>query len=187
MNMLTKTTILAAVGAAMIAGAATARDNRDVVHDNQGHVVQNTFSNCVRTKWVNDHDECAAIEQAAAVNVDLEARTVYFDFDSAVLTPAGRAKLDSLAASISGRVESVSVYGYADMIGTSQYNRRLSAKRAEAVRSYIANKGIPTAGADVRALGEDTPNTDCKGLPRNEQIRCLWRDRRVEVELNVAN
>lgn len=176
-----KTTLLAAAGAAAVASAAIAgpADVRDVVKDERGNIVLNTFGHCVRTKWTSGYDGCT--------NLGIEARTVYFDFDSASLTPAARAKLDSLVDIItsSTQVQSVSIIGYADMIGSSDYNYRLSKRRAKSVQDYLASKGYyDTANTDVRSFGEDVPVSNCAGVKGNELKACLWRDRRVEIELN---
>lgn len=169
------------MAAAMIAVAASAQaaDTRDVVKDERGNIVVNTFGNCVRTKWTAGHDECAP----------RETRTVYFDFDSARLTPAARAKLDSLVDIIksSTTVGSVSIVGYADRIGSSDYNYRLSQRRARAVQDYLASRGYyDTESTDVRSFGEDRPVSNCEGIKGNELRACLWRDRRVEIELNLS-
>lgn len=186
MKQFLKTTLLAAAGAAAVASAATAgpADVRDVVKDERGTIILNTFGNCVRTKWESNHDECMGTASAA---IGVEARTVYFDFDSAELTPAARAKLDSLVDIItnSTKVQNVSIIGYADMIGSSDYNYRLSKRRAKSVQDYLASKGYyDTANTDVRSFGEDVPVSNCAGVKGNELKACLWRDRRVEIELN---
>lgn len=178
MNKLVKATVLATAGAMALAGAAYAGP-KDVVKDERGNIVVNTFGNCVRTKWSAAYDECN--------DLGIEARTVYFDFDSAALTPAAKAKLDSLVDIIasSTEVESVSIVGYADAIGGADYNYRLSQRRAKAVEDYLAAKGyLDTKSTDVRAFGEDVPVSNCAGVKGNELKACLWRDRRVEIELN---
>ncbi len=178
MNKLVKATVLAAAGAFVLAGSANAGP-KDVVKDERGNIVVNTFGNCVRTKWDSMYDECN--------DLGIEARTVYFDFDSAALTPAAKAKLDSLVDIItsSTNVESVSIVGYADAIGDKGYNYRLSQRRAKAVEDYLAGKGyLDTRSTDVRAFGEDVPVSNCSGVRGNELKACLWRDRRVEIELN---
>lgn len=184
MKTFIKMTLAATVGAVMIASQAVAgpADVRDVVKDTNGHIVTNTFGNCVRTKWTSGMDGC--------MNLGIEARTVYFDFDSANLTPAAIAKIDSLVDIIknSTQVESVSIVGYADMIGASDYNYRLSQRRAQAVQNYMAAKGYTNhSKTDVRSFGEDVPVSNCKGVKGNELKACLWRDRRVEIELNFSN
>lgn len=179
MIKLVKATVSAAVALLVTAGVASADMPRDVVKDTRGQIVVNTFGNCVRTKWQAEHDECGGINR--------EALTVYFDFNSSALTPAAKAKLDSLVDIIlnSSEVASVTIVGYADMIGSTDYNYRLSQRRAESVRNYLASKGYyDTRNTDVRSFGESSPVSSCQGVTGNELKACLWRDRRVEIELN---
>lgn len=181
MKTFLKTTLMAV---AVMAVAATAQAGmhgpHDVVKDERMNIVVNTFGNCVRTKWAADYDECGATR---------ESRTVYFDFDSARLTPAAKAKLDSLVDIIksSTSVESVDIVGFADRIGSSDYNYRLSQRRARAVQDYLASRGYyDTRKTDVRSFGESRPVSNCEGVTGNELRACLWRDRRVEIELNFS-
>lgn len=181
MKTFTKIVMAAAASTMLLAGAAQAGSVKDVVTDERNNVVVNTFGNCVRTKWDATHDKCG-------FDLSIEARTVYFDFDSASLTPAARAKLDSLVDIImnSSEVDSVNIVGYADMIGSKDYNYRLSMRRAKSVESYLASKGyFDTRSTEVRALGEAAPVSNCAGVKGQELKACLWRDRRVEIELNL--
>lgn len=179
MKTLLKTTVLAA-GALLIAGTASAEVvTKDVVKNNFGNVVKNTFQNCVVTKWDAAASECG-------VGYTSELRTIYFDFDSAVITPAGKAKLDTLAAAIKadGSVKHVRIVGFTDVIGTTSYNNALSLRRAAAVQSYLASKGVDVKEhAEVRGLGATSSQSQCKGQRGKALKACLWRDRRVEVEI----
>ena len=160
-------------------------DLRDVVKDRQGNIVTNSFDNCVRTRWESNSDSCLSGD----VVIDREALSVYFAFDSAELTPAATAKLDTVATILgqSSAVGSVNIVGYADNIGTNDYNYNLSKRRAAAVHQYLSKQGyLKTGAVEVRALGEEAPVSNCEGMARNEKISCLWRDRRVELELNVT-
>ncbi|MCI5049529.1 MAG: OmpA family protein [Rickettsiales bacterium] len=177
MKKLVKATMLAAVSAVALSGAAFA-GSKDVVKDERDNVVMNTFGNCVRTKWDSKYDECTAHE----------SRTVYFDFNSSRLTPAAKAKLDSLVDIIknSATVDNVSIVGFADMIGSSEYNYALAKRRAKSVENYMVSKGyISIQDTEVRSFGEDAPVSNCEGVTGNELRACLWRDRRAEIRLNV--
>ncbi len=169
-------TILAAAGTLAIAASAQAQTHKKVVHDTSGDVVHSTNGECVLTRW-DGASECGG--------ADYELRTVYFDFDSAMLTPAAKAKLDTLAGALNSRnVRSVKIVGFADKIGTTGYNVNLSQRRAAAVSSYLSSKGIVVSGnAEVRGLGETSSKSECTGVTGNELKACLWRDRRVEVEI----
>ena len=83
------------------------------------------------------------------------AATVLFDFDRSVLRPGETPKLDELTAKLKGRAfDGVSVVGHADQIGTDPYNLRLSEQRADAVRTYLAGKGVDGGRIRTEARGE---------------------------------
>jgi len=174
--MIKTSTILAAAGTLALAASANAQTFKEVVHSTNGEVVHSTNGECVLTKW-DGMSDCGA--------ADYELRTVYFDFDSAVLTPAAKAKLDTLAGALtSSNVKTVKIVGFADKIGTTGYNINLSQRRAAAVSSYLSAKGIVVIGnSEVRGLGETSSKSECAGVRGAELKACLWRDRRVEVEI----
>lgn len=188
MNKFKKACVLAATCALLAPASAMATGHyNDVVKDARGNVVHNTFGNCVITKWMSNTDECVGASDIRA-RVSKEQRTVYFDFNKSTLNASEKTKLDQLSRVIaeSKQVESVDIVGFADMIGTTGYNRELSKRRARTVRSYLASKGLETRNVRLEAMGEKMPVTNCDpNMPRNELIACLAADRRVEIELNV--
>src|SRR5687768_4395330 len=114
------------------------------------------------------------------------ASDVLFEFDKAQLRPAGQEKLDELAGRLKdAQVESVLAVGHADRIGPEQYNEKLSAERAEAVKQYLAQKGIEQQRVQAQGRGEAQPVTgeQCKGQKGAKLISCLQPDRRVEIEV----
>lgn len=87
---------------------------------------------------------------------------IYFPFDNARILPGYRtnarslAQLDSLfGASAPMPGDTVVIVGKASMDGPASYNKALSARRAEAIRSYIASHFPHYAGVlSIRAEGE---------------------------------
>ncbi|MBY0407697.1 MAG: OmpA family protein [Rickettsiales bacterium] len=184
-----KVSLLASVSA-MLATAAFAGDTtfKEVVKDSTGDIVHSTNGNCVITRWDGNVDECRGGRGDIRSRLTIEQRTVYFDFNKSTLNAREKKKLDEVSQIIieSREVESVDIVGYADMIGKASYNKRLSTKRAQTVRSYLATKGLKTRNVNLRGLGETNSVTKCdETLPRQELINCLAADRRVEIELNV--
>ena len=111
-----------------------------------------------------------------------------FDFDKAVLRAEGRAMLDELTRLLQGaNYEVILAIGHTDRIGTAAYNQKLSVRRAEAVKKYLTEKGIPPNRVYAEGKGKTQPLTkpsDCKrGLSRAQLIACLQRDRRVDVDV----
>jgi OOP family OmpA-OmpF porin len=124
--------------------------------------------------------------EKVALNTD-----VLFEFDSATLLPGGKKKLDEVADSAQGaEVDKVVVVGHADRIGSDQYNQQLSEKRAEAVKTYLAQKGADEQRIEAEGRGKAEPLTgnecDKLGKPRKSNsklVACLQPDRRVDIEL----
>jgi OmpA-OmpF porin, OOP family len=116
---------------------------------------------------------------------------VLFEFNKAELRAAGAQKLDDLARSAQGaNVERVVLIGHADRIGSEQYNKELSEKRAQAVADYLAQKGVDSSRLQVEGRGEAEPITgnQCAKLGKESNknpklIACLQPDRRVDAEL----
>ena len=108
-----------------------------------------------------------------------------FDFDKAILKPAGKAKLDDLASKIQGvNLEVVVATGYTDRIGSDKYNDRLSLRRAQAVKAYLVSRGIEANRIYTEGKGKRNPvTTGCNQRNRKQLIACLAPDRRVEVEV----
>ncbi len=109
-----------------------------------------------------------------------------FDFDKAVLKPAGKRAIDDLATKIGAlNLEVVVATGYTDRIGSDKYNDRLSQRRAQAVKAYLVSKGIESNRIYTEGKGKRNPvTTGCKGVKATKAlISCLAPDRRVEVEV----
>ena len=111
-----------------------------------------------------------------------------FDFDKANLKPEGKQALDDLVSKLEGvKYDTIVVIGYADRIGSDAYNKKLSMRRAESVKSYLVNeKGIAADSVFTDGKGEANPVTGdtCKGDKKTKAlVACLQPDRRVEVEV----
>ena len=116
---------------------------------------------------------------------------VLFGFNKSQLTPAGEQKLDELARDAKGaNVERVVLTGHADRIGSEEYNKELSERRAQAVADYLATKGVDSSRLQVQGRGESDPVTgnQCQKMGKESNknqklIACLQPDRRVDAEL----
>ena len=125
---------------------------------------------------------------ARQVFISKDERTIYFEFNKSTLTKQARTRLGGLVAKIkaAGGVEGGELIGYADHIGTPSYNEKLSKKRAETVRAFLAAHGLKMGKTTIRWFGDTEPATDCPAnlsQMRKRLIQCLQPDRRVEVEL----
>jgi outer membrane protein OmpA-like peptidoglycan-associated protein len=106
-----------------------------------------------------------------------------FDFNSAVLKPAGQERLRQLVQQVGDPrgVRDVVVIGYTDRIGSDSYNLRLSQHRAQAVREYLIGQGIPAEAVRAEGRGNAQPVAECPAGRSRAVIECLAPNRRVEI------
>jgi outer membrane protein OmpA-like peptidoglycan-associated protein len=91
--------------------------------------------------------------------------TVYFDYNSSQLGPAGREVVRFAADAYKARPPApVQVVGYTDPSGSAGYNQRLSLRRANAVAAELQSDGVPQSALVVSEQGESskepTPGQD---------------------------
>lgn len=118
---------------------------------------------------------------------------ILFDFDKAVLKPEGKTALDAFAGKLKGvKYEVILAVAHTDRIGSDAYNKKLSIRRAEAVKDYLVKeKGIEPNRVYTDGKGKADPMTkpdQCKGMGKENRqnkklIACLQPDRRAEVEV----
>lgn len=109
-----------------------------------------------------------------------------FAFDSANLSAAGRAKLDALLQGLSASAaqETLNIIGYTDRIGSDAYNMELSRRRAQSVRSYLVQQGIPAAAVHAEGRGNSAPLVQCDDVAGSALLECLAPNRRVEIAVS---
>jgi len=69
------------------------------------------------------------------------------------------------------------IEGHTDSVGSDEYNLQLSQKRAQAVRDYLVQQGIPDGAIASRGLGKSTP------VATNDTAEGRQQNRRVELVL----
>ena len=101
---------------------------------------------------------------------------VHFAWGSRHLPAASRPVLDSLAAVLLITPElTVEIQGHTDASGSRRANLRLSRARAEVVRQYLVDRGVPSHRIVIRGLGAAEPVAD------NATEAGRGQNRRVEV------
>jgi len=94
-------------------------------------------------------------EQDFVVNV---GDRVYFDLDSITVRPEAQPRLDAQAAWLARYPQVVvRIEGNADERGTREYNLALGARRAESVRNYLIQRGVPAGRIDTISFGKERP------------------------------
>lgn len=108
----------------------------------------------------------------------LANRIVEFESGQAVLTPTGKAILDEMGtAMLKLKGQKVEIIGHTDNVGLRASNQNLSQARAEAVRNYLAGKGIPAETLVASGSGPDRP------IASNDTVEGRARNRRIEFRM----
>ncbi len=118
-----------------------------------------------------------AVETAAVAEKKPEAVTanlpvIYFANNSSRLSADEAAKLDAVADMMKAQPDvSLSIIGHASNIGSKQYNRKISQRRANSVKRQLVAKGISAARLKpVRGKGIDRKASTSKDARRVELI-----------------
>lgn len=104
---------------------------------------------------------------------------VLFDSGRAALKPGAREKLSKLTGILLAYPGSytIEVEGHTDSVGSHEYNERLSQGRAQSVRSYLEQAGLPAGRfTRVTGLGETRPvadNTTAAGRQMNRRVEIV--------------
>ncbi|MGD1154897.1 MAG: OmpA family protein [Terriglobia bacterium] len=123
--------------------------------------------------------------QAAVSETTLETKltfnSIYFPYNLPTkanpeggLVPSQGKRLDDLATDfkqyLEFRPEAHLILGaHADVRGTSEYNKVLSQRRADRVKSYLIDHGVPVANLETQAFGKEQNLTNKEVLELNEQ------------------
>jgi peptidoglycan-associated lipoprotein len=175
------------LGVMSLGGCAT----KKYVDEQVGTV--NTQVTQVSTR-VSDHDAKLAsldqttkeaLQRADAAGKLAEGKFVYsmvlsddsmkFPVSKAKLSPEAQARLDAFAEKLKtdNRNVYVEVQGHTDATGSKEANLRLGAERAEAVRRYLNQHGVPLNRMSTISYGADAPvapNTNRAGRSANRRV-----------------
>jgi len=115
-----------------------------------------------------------AVREQAVVDQTLANRIIEFEPGSAVLRPEGALILDELARTLLSMGERrLEVIGHTDAQGSRGANVALSLARAQAVKSYLVNRGLVAERIATSGMGPDQPvadNATEAGRARNRRI-----------------
>ncbi|MBQ8050504.1 MAG: OmpA family protein [Bacteroidaceae bacterium] len=94
----------------------------------------------------------------ASITAPVLVRNIFYEFDSAELTPESTPALDSLVVLLEENPNiTIELASHCDYRGADQYNERLSQRRAESVVRYLIQHGIATDRLTPKGYGEGRP------------------------------
>jgi peptidoglycan-associated lipoprotein len=104
---------------------------------------------------------------------ELTLQTIYFDFDKSDIRTADAEILKANAQVLNDNpMVNITIEGYCDPMGTSEYNMALGWRRATSAQSYLAKLGVDKVRLSTISYGEE------KLVTENQDE--YWKDRRCE-------
>ncbi len=160
----------------------SANSNRGVLDYNQGVRI---------LKSINDSTKSADSIQKINEGIQLLKESLPFMFQAEappiILFEFNKALLrDDCVEGLSDIIEffkkntalTIVLEGYTDNVGSPAYNRKLSLKRASAIKKYFVSRGISAKRISIKGYGEAKP------IGTNETAEGKTKNRRVEIKIN---
>jgi len=103
---------------------------------------------------------------------------IQFDFNSDKIKPSSYEIINTFGEALKQNTGlRIRIIGHTDNVGKDDYNKQLSAKRAEAVRAYIINNfGISAERLQTGGMGDTepmVPNTTEEGRAKNRRVEFI--------------
>ena len=123
----------------------------------------------------------AALTPSEDTFLPAEQKTIiHFKHDSIQLSDEACEVLDQIVDfGSSNQVLNIIIFGYSDSLGQLVYNKNLSKMRAEVVKKYLIDKGIPVEKIKTFAMGSENP------IASNETFEGRKLNRRIEIRFKV--
>jgi peptidoglycan-associated lipoprotein len=108
-----------------------------------------------------------------------ELASVYFDYDSSEVRADARPTLKSNAEAAQAHSEwrTLILEGHCDERGSEEYNLALGERRADSVKDYLVDLGIPSSRMQVVSFGSSAP-----AVQGHDESAWRW-NRRVEFRV----
>jgi OOP family OmpA-OmpF porin len=146
----------------------------DVANDAQRQQIANDIAVTLNPTYTVNNGLRVVVAEQAVLDTALGNRIIEFESGKATLTESGKAILDQMSvALLKLKNRKVEVIGHTDNAGSRAGNLSLSQARADAVKNYVASRGVAPDAIAVSGEGPDRPvadNRTAEGRARNRRI-----------------
>lgn len=125
-----------------------------------------------------DLAEVAEVREEPRGTVVTLSGSVLFASGESQLLPAAQARLSQVARALTEKAKgaSVIVEGHTDTQGSQEFNLDLSQRRAEAVKQFLVEHGVPGDRIEAKGLGFSqpvAPNKTAEGRANNRRVEIV--------------
>jgi len=149
--------------------------------DSDGDGIIDSKDACPNVAGSAEFDGCPDITVIQEV-ADKIIEKLIFGFDEATIDSKYHEDLDELAQQLTqNKALRLSIAGHTDNIGSREYNKRLSQRRADAVKQYLVEQGVSEGRITTSALGQQEP------VATNQTDAGRQLNRRVKLVISIDN
>ncbi len=144
--------------------------------DSDSDGVLDADDDCPLTPGVPELNGCPKLEEKEVEILRLAFENLEFETAKAIIRESSYASLNELAALLVNKPNyGLRIAGHTDNQGSDEYNLILSKDRAEAVKTYLMNKGVSSTKLVTEYYGETKP------IETNDTDEGRQKNRRVEM------
>ena len=142
--------------------------------DTDGDGVPDYKDECPTVAGLKENKGCPEIKREVRQLLNKAMQGIQFEAGKATIKSSSNQILDLIASIfIENSNYIVEVQGHTDNTGKAEVNKTLSDKRANAVRDYLINKGVPAERLTAVGYGQEMPIADNKtkaGRAKNRRV-----------------
>jgi len=173
--------VLEAEAATRVAQERADRFSREASRAETATAISESSRQATQAKLDSARADLASFEQTrTALGTTLVLRDLQFSTGSATLSGGAQGRLAPLAAFLSKQPDArIQIVGHTDSVGRENDNQGLSARRAEAVGSYLMTTGVSGYRITSIGMGETVPmssNTTAAGRAINRRVEVTILD-----------
>ncbi|MGD8778726.1 MAG: OmpA family protein [Ignavibacteria bacterium] len=128
--------------------------------------------------WFAVAEKLKIEEEKIEVGQTIRLNNIFFEFNKSELLPDSFEELDRVYTFLNDNpTVEIELGGHTDNVGSDEYNKSLSQKRAESVKNYLVGKGIDAAKLVAKGYGETKP------IETNDEDWGREKNRRVEFTI----
>ncbi|MFN4007280.1 MAG: OmpA family protein [Chitinophagaceae bacterium] len=148
------------------------------IPDTDGDGVNDEEDKCPNEAGPASNYGCPEKAKQMQAKVDMAAKQIYFATGSSKLLATSFTSLNNVVKLLQENTDlGLDIEGHTDNTGNAANNMKLSQARAEAVKAYIAKKGIDASRLTANGYGDTMPVAD------NKTNAGKAKNRRVELKL----
>ena len=149
-------------------------DAKGCLLDTDQDGVPDYMDECPTVPGVKYNKGCPEVQKEVKTLLQKAMSGIEFETGKAVIKKQSFAILNQIAVTfIANPSYKVEVQGHTDNVGKPEMNKELSEKRAQAVRKYLVDAGVPATQLTAHGYGDEKPIADNKtkaGRAKNRRV-----------------